>query len=289
MHVYLPDFYYFYSFNVTLIRMIREEGYLFIEGLEIGAIYGCFPNEIWNGGRVVKGTGVEIDNIINTIRELDGLGICIRFTYTNCMIREEDLDDKMCNFITDLACTGKNEILVNSEILEAYLRDRYGNSYKYISSATRCVRKVDKLNELVASGKYSLVLGDYRDNFDFEYLSKIEQKDKIEILINPYCKQDCILRQKHYEVISCIQLGLPHEEFAKCPCEKLHWYELVDSDHIIKREDLIKYIEMGFTHFKIEGRNMDPIDVIDSYVYYLVKPEYRDKVRNILLRSFYNR
>ena len=42
---------------------------------------------------------------------------------------------------------------------------------------------------------------------------------------------------------------------------------------------------MGFSNFKIEGRNINPVDVIDSYVYYLIKPEYTDMVRNILLKA----
>jgi hypothetical protein len=36
---------------------------------------------------------------------------------------------------------------------------------------------------------------------------------------------------------------------------------------------------MGYEHFKIEGRTMHPLNVVESYVYYLAKPEYRDMVR----------
>lgn len=36
---------------------------------------------------------------------------------------------------------------------------------------------------------------------------------------------------------------------------------------------------MGFNNFKIEGRVLSKPNVIESYVYYLVKPEYRDRVR----------
>ena len=40
------------------------------------------------------------------------------------------------------------------------------------------------------------------------------------------------------------------------------------------------YIERGFNQFKIAGRGMPESYVIDSYVYFLAKPEYRDIVRN---------
>jgi hypothetical protein len=36
---------------------------------------------------------------------------------------------------------------------------------------------------------------------------------------------------------------------------------------------------MGFENFKIEGRATHQSSVIESYVYYMVKPEYRDEIR----------
>ena len=42
---------------------------------------------------------------------------------------------------------------------------------------------------------------------------------------------------------------------------------------------LEKYVPMGFRHFKIEGRTLHPLNVIESYVYYMTKPEYKDLVR----------
>lgn len=41
-----------------------------------------------------------------------------------------------------------------------------------------------------------------------------------------------------------------------------------------------KYIQNGFLNFKITGRDFkDPLAVLESFIYYLVKPEYRDIVR----------
>jgi hypothetical protein len=38
-------------------------------------------------------------------------------------------------------------------------------------------------------------------------------------------------------------------------------------------------VPAGFREFKIEGRKLNQYEVIEYYIYYLVKPEYRDKVR----------
>ena len=48
-----------------------------------------------------------------------------------------------------------------------------------------------------------------------------------------------------------------------------------------------KYKEAGFKHFKVDGRAHAPRNVIESFVYYLVKPEYRDKIRIFIYQSLY--
>lgn len=40
-----------------------------------------------------------------------------------------------------------------------------------------------------------------------------------------------------------------------------------------------------FCSFKIDGRGFRKYKVLESFVYYLVKPEYRDKVQSHLLKN----
>lgn len=288
INFYLPDFYYIYPINICLINLLKNEPEKFYPNIKIAAIYGCFPNQIWNGGRAVIGVSADIDNIIATIRNINDLGIPIRFTYTNSLLTEEHLSNTYCNFVTECANNGMNEILVNSLLLEEYLREKFPN-FKYISSATRCIRDVNELNKLIDSKKYYLVLGDYRDNFNFDFLSKIKQKDKLEILIDPWCDPNCKIREYHYKVLNQMQLGIKQDEYSLCKWETASWQEVFNAGHVIKIEDLYnKYVDMGFNNFKLEGRNLHPINIIDSYVYYLVKPEYRDEIRNRLVREQYS-
>ena len=41
----------------------------------------------------------------------------------------------------------------------------------------------------------------------------------------------------------------------------------------------------GIQHFKIEGRTMKMPDILESYIYYMILPEYRDKIRLQALRQ----
>ena len=40
---------------------------------------------------------------------------------------------------------------------------------------------------------------------------------------------------------------------------------------------------MGFEQFKLEGRTLNPIELALNYIYYLIKPEYKDEALNLLL------
>lgn len=57
-------------------------------------------------------------------------------------------------------------------------------------------------------------------------------------------------------------------------------------DSFIKVEDLYgKYAEAGYRHFKIEGRTNNNFDVLESYIYYMIKPKYQNEVRLQILRG----
>ena len=42
---------------------------------------------------------------------------------------------------------------------------------------------------------------------------------------------------------------------------------------------------MGYNNFQIEGKLMHPVNILESYLYYLVKPEHRDRLRVEMLRG----
>ncbi|MBE5925580.1 MAG: hypothetical protein E7270_01110 [Lachnospiraceae bacterium] len=113
INFYLPDFYYYYNLNMVLINILKKNPDYFYDNIKIAAIYGSFPGQIWNGGRLVSGFSYS-DNIEATINNYNDLNIPIRLTYTNPLLDETHLNDTYCNFITKIANNGMNEIVVNS-------------------------------------------------------------------------------------------------------------------------------------------------------------------------------
>ena len=96
------------------------------------------------------------------LRQFNGRGIPCRFTFTNPLITEEHLNDKFCNDVMRMADNGLNEVIVNSPILEEYIREKYP-SYKITSSTCKQIEDFDALSAELDKD-YSLVVLDYNWN-----------------------------------------------------------------------------------------------------------------------------
>lgn len=136
---------------------------------------------------------------------------------------------------------------------------------------------------------------DFRDNKNEDFLKGIVHKDKIEILVDETCHKDCPYRKKHYEDVARIQLLELGDGEAKCMFEPHYtrnnsFYENLSNnpDTVINADDLYnKYVDMGFRHFKLLGRNNETYFQFESYIHYLVKPEWREPVRNDIFPAFF--
>ena len=181
----------------------------------------------------------------------------------------------------ELANNGMNGVIINSPILEEYLRDKYPN-YKYILSTTVNIRDIDLINK--ACEKYDCVVLNYNDNKYNEVLENLKYKDKIEILINESCMYNCPNRKRHYDYISKMQLGEDClKEYFDCPhSHEINIHEIKNkySQTFITETELYNnYVKMGFNNFKIQGRELPLYYGIEAYIMYMVKPEYKDFIR----------
>lgn len=297
IYFHLPDFCGNYRMNLIFIDEIKIHPELFYDGIAIASSYGCFPPAAWNGGRSAVGA-VRRDFINYIINEYNRRGIPIRYTFTNPLIRNEHLDDPFCNMITEIAENGLNEIIVNSSILEEYIRKKYPR-YPLISST---VKQIENENELLKELEkdYKLIVLDYNWNNRFEKLEAMPHKEKIELLVNSYCTPHCQRRKQHYEFIGKRQFELNNMVFGSesekmknslnkvfsCPNTDLNFYDTLKFKTHISPEAIFNvYVPMGFNNFKIEGRLMHPVNILESYLYYLVKPECREWLRVEVLRK----
>ncbi len=290
-YFHLPDFSHHFMLNFILVSMYKNCPHFFREGVEIASFFGTFPQSLWNGGRNASGT-TELKFAEHAIKSFNNAGIPLRFTFTNPVLEKKHLKDKFCNDVMKLADNGMNEVIVFSPILEEYIREKYPN-FKLTSSTCKRITDIEALTAELEKD-YKLVVVDYDFNNKFDLLEKIPHKEKCELLINPCCNPECSMRSEHYRRVGLQQIEFC-EHLAKnptkpltpkistemgCGCGDRTIFDNMKLPNNISPDDIWeKYIPMGFQHFKIEGRTASQLNMIETYMYYLIKPEYQNEAR----------
>ena len=295
---HLPGLRRNYPLNVLFTGLLKGHPEFFREGVTIGSCFGEFPTSLWNGGRNSRGDQCGKKYIDVVIKTLNGWGIPVRFTYTNMLLEESDLQDPYCNYCLNAANNGMNGVILVSPLLEEYVRKNYPKM-KITSSTCKQIQGVDGVNAELQKG-YDMVVLDYNMNNHFDELEKISDKGRCEILINAACVPDCPRRGAHYRHISANQknivknMSLPREQQlplkewdCKYACgahQNVH--TIREYSTYVSPEDIWeKYVPMGFQNFKIEGRTDDLFVVLEAYCHYMIKPEYQGEVRIMMLRN----
>ncbi len=325
---HLPGLSFNYPINMLLVDLMKAKPEFFREGVSIGSFFGEFPTSLWNGGRFSRGVQCPEEMVKSVVKNINNLGIPVRYTFTNPIIFEEDLSDRYCNFCMKVGDNGMNEVLVVSPVLEKYIREKYP-SYKCSSSTCKEIKDIDRLNDELRKG-YDLVVLDQNMNRDFDFISRIEDKGRIELLVNPCCGPNCGRRAEHYRLISAqqrlvfanreIRAGRkPAEVLEKLPdyvkrvlpedikngklpadasgCPVIPYPEWECSfgeyntpysirgnlNYISPDEIWEKYVPMGFSNFKLEGRTGNLFSIVEDYVNYMCTVEARDEARYTLL------
>ncbi len=277
---HLPGFCYFRLLNQVIMNLMKDYPDKFREGYCIGSVYGTFPGAIWNGGRAVFGITGK-DDIKSILKIYNSRGIPVRFTWTNSLLEEKHVYDTYCNLIMQLADNGMNQVLVNQPVLEEYICKNYPG-FKRISSTTKRITGLKGLLEELEKDYYLVVL-DYDLNHDERVLSAIQDKAaKVEILVNEVCFPGCPKRTEHYRQQSKMQLEYDINTSFPCPnrTRERSFEECMDRPAFISNEQIGEYIDRGFVNFKIVGRGMPVEYVKESYLYFLVKDEHREFIRN---------
>ena len=171
-------------------------------------------------------------------------------------------------------------------ILYTTLTENKYPEFKFISSTTKCLENLDAIRAELQKDYYLVVTDSSLNNTD--ELFSLEPKDKIEVLVNHYCQDHCPRRQAHYNAIGKAQLEYSELEFPPCKYTARSFYKIMENRSFITTDMVFgKYKNAGFKHFKVDGRAHAARNIIDSFLYYLVKPDHRDDLRLFILQEFH--
>lgn len=282
-YYHLPGLFECYELYRVFLPLYRAHREYFYDWCEIGSIYGAPADCIWGGGRVGGGTH-DPRAVLGLMREY---GISARLTFSNSLLTEAHLSDRICNDLCRLFSESKppqNGVIVHSDLLLDYLKKTYPGLY-FVSSTTKVLTKFPELQKELGREEFSYVVPDFRLNPALKQLAELPQaqKDKVEFLCNECCWFGCTDRKRCYETVSRRNLGEKCPEHHCAASDAAGGYRFsraMENPGFIGIGDIQRvYLPMGFSNFKIEGRGLGSALILEFLLYYLTKPEYQIHVR----------
>ena len=297
-HYHLPGLFEFYELYNVFLPLFCKHREMFYSWCDIGSIYGAPADCVWGGGRAGFGEADARD----VLALLSEYGISARLTFSNSLLKAENLSDRKCNNLCALfekgascasytqtgasSCAGavQNGVIVHSDLLADYLAEKYPNLY-LVSSTTKVLTNFEDFQTELNRNCFSYVVPDFRLNKAFDKLKLLPQpqKDKVEFLCNECCDIGCTARKACYENVSRKNLGENVPDFACSSKDAAGGYRFsraMKSPAFIGIDDIKSvYLPMGFSNFKLEGRGLGSAVVLEFLLYYLTKPEHQLEVR----------
>lgn len=280
-YYHLPGLFEFYELYRLFLPLFREHREYFYDWCEIGSIYGAPADCIWGGGRAGFGDADSRD-VLALMQEY---GVSARLTFSNSLLREEHLADRNCNQLCRIFSEGpvSNGVIIHSELLLKFLQAHYPELY-LVSSTTKVLTDFQELEQELNRPEFRYVVPDFRLNRRFEDLASLSpaQKDKVEFLCNECCWFGCKDRKACYEAVSRKNLGEPAVHLCTAPGggNGYRFSKAMENPGFIGVSDITnRYLPMGFSNFKIEGRGLGSALILEFLLHYLTKPEYQLAVR----------
>ncbi len=287
VHFHLPGLFEFYDFYKEFLPLFYEHREYFYDWADIGSIYGAPYDVIWGGGRFGAGTVKDSGKVTELLSKY---GISARLTLSNSLLCEEHLSDSKCNRLCEVferASNVANGVVIHSDLLLNYLKKNYPKFY-FVSSTTKVLTDFDDFLAELRRDEFLYVVPDFRLNKQFEKLSTLSssEKNKVEFLCNECCHIGCTDRKACYENVSLkiLDEDCP-DHICKAPMSEggYRFSQAIKNPAFISVDDIKgTYLPMGFTNFKIEGRNLGTALILEMLLYYMVKPECRLQVREEL-------
>ena len=275
----IPDTRILYPINIKLLTLINKRPEYFYDDFKITSAYGCPEGCIWNGNRVNIGQ-YTIPEMRNLFSKYKTFGLGYRLTFSNFLIRPEHLSDTYGNAIAREGELEGNWVISASELMTDYISKNYPK-YKILNSVTKFSTDIETVNK-ESEDKLTVLFVTFNNKFD--ELKKLKHPENIEVLVNEPCITNCPFKKEHYTSINKYNL-FETDDYMVCKFKDDNRYDYHKSFHHIDREKLLKHYELGIKYFKIAGRNAGFAVALDAYLELLVKPQYREIVRMVLLKN----
>lgn len=198
----LPDFYQNFKINQFLLKASSMWEDKFKVPVHFSLMSGSFPFSSWNGGfNNNKGTysflsqdpSLQVFPLYYDYDSYKYSDVPFRLNCSNVCLEDFDFLDEHMNTILKLNENGCNEIELSNLNLLMYISEKYPE-YTFVFSDNADLIKpmdIDMINSLTSFDQLSCIKLPFRFNTDLELLKSIENKKKIELVVNTLCPPNC--------------------------------------------------------------------------------------------------
>ncbi len=219
--------------RVPVFKFLRKQ-YGNVPLREIDSLFGFVERSTLYGGRVFD----ERELSERDVSQLNNAGIAIRLPMSNHFV-ERDEYEKNLPLLKKYHRPG-NSIIVTNDDLARWIQQDFPN-YHIDASVIKNIKTHRKIDE--ALKLYDSAVLPMRLNEDFDFLEKIEAKDRITLFANAGCALTCPSKLC-YLSISKINKGKGGEFECSRPIKQRELLGMVD----FPRQP---YIDLGFHRFKL--------------------------------------
>ncbi len=276
----LPNLLSGFFINKLLINLQNEHSEYFRENHRISFVYGCFPYSVWTVRR--KGKYTNLKTISTIIEFYEKNNISVNLMFNNNLIKKEYLCDTFSNIVLKQCYKKNNCVFVKSKILADYIRKNYP-----LYNVIKIVDFNDvKQNNILIEDRYNHLLD----------VEKLKKQKNIYLILNPMCSPDCNLYDFHREYTANSQIHfIKNENNFLCPLKTdINFYDIQQNKNFISIDTIKKFPQNGRFNFMISDCEIfqdvnvvyNTFDIIESYIYYLIKPQYQNKIRNLLIYEY---
>ncbi|MGP1490160.1 MAG: hypothetical protein ACTTI6_03720 [Treponema sp.] len=251
-----------FLFSNLIFRLNEIVSSKFSQTLPVKYLYGS-PVCIWNGGRLLLNkTKQKFDeqSLLSELKSCISHKIVPLITFSNMLITENDLSDRIGNFILKAVSDFGGEVIVANEILKKYINNTYPNIKLHASVLLTVYNERSARFYINLSKQYQHFVVHPDDNFNLDLLDIIP-KSNAEILVNERCGLCCTIRQKHYESIAKDQIdfvnGCYEDQSFLSGCKFIPENKQAETklrNISLSIDEVAILVNKGFKLIKLQGR-----------------------------------
>lgn len=215
-------------------------------------VYDAAFTSLWNGGRIPFNRNTGYEDFIAAIDIFNSHGIGVDASFSG-IVEEDELGVYECNAVLEkLAGNHINGVIVSEQRLYDHVR-RYYPGLAITSSITSVIPKITGCDYYAVNPDFNTHLEDLED-LGFE---------KLQILVNENCYQNCAERGQHYKLLSR-QMKLfdrTYEDTCICGNQNGERFKMR-----LGLEQIKDLHEAGICHFKLQGRQDHIENEIGPYI-----------------------